>query len=150
MSISLFGNKVNLNMVLIIIVIVLLLIIFTGCSCYNGAMNSSMFEGFTGANINNGQSSPYKLNDYSKINTDKWSASDMTDSTSDGYNAVVNRKKQPVPLPKGEMLLFATTPFKPECCPNTFSNSRGCACMTVDQYNYLKVRGGNNVPYSRY
>ena len=47
-------------------------------------------------------------------------------------------------------LIFKNTPFKPECCPNTYSNSMGCACMTTKQYNYLITRGGNNVPYSEY
>jgi len=55
-----------------------------------------------------------------------------------------------VPLPEGEMLMFANTPFKPECCPNTYSTSSGCACMTGNQFNFLQVRGGNNVPYSEY
>ena len=40
--------------------------------------------------------------------------------------------------------------FKPECCPNSFSNSSGCACMTTEQFNYLTLRGGNNTPYSEY
>jgi len=47
-------------------------------------------------------------------------------------------------------LLFKNTAFKPECCPNTYSNSMGCACMSTKQYNYLENRGGNNVPYSEY
>lgn len=47
-------------------------------------------------------------------------------------------------------LLFKDTAFKPECCPNTYSNSMGCACMSTTQYNYLNNRGGNNVPYSQY
>ena len=47
-------------------------------------------------------------------------------------------------------LLFKDTAFKPECCPNTYSNSMGCVCMTTSQQNYLKTRGGNNVPYSQY
>jgi hypothetical protein len=63
---------------------------------------------------------------------------------------ILNRKPQPIPLPKGELDMFATTPFKPECCPNTFSNSSGCACMTTAKYNYLIERGGNIVPYSEY
>ena len=54
------------------------------------------------------------------------------------------------PLPKDELDMFATTEFKPECCPNAYSNSSGCACMTVDQYKYLHNRGGNNVPYDIY
>jgi hypothetical protein len=26
----------------------------------------------------------------------------------------------------------------------------GCACMDLKSYNYLRQRGGNNVPYSEY
>jgi hypothetical protein len=47
-----------------------------------------------------------------------------------------------------QMLMFANTPFKPECCPNTYSSSTGCACMTSEQVHLLKSRG--NVSYSEY
>ena len=67
-----------------------------------------------------------------------------------GVKSILNRQSQPIPLPDGEMLMFANTEFKPECCPNAYSTSTGCACMTTDQYNYLVLRGGNNVPYSEY
>ena len=83
-----------------------------------------------------------------------WSAQTLTYSpgkTPDsGIQAILDRPKQPIPLPEGELDFFATTPFKPECCPNLYSNSTGCACVTVDQYNYIQQRGGNNVPYSEY
>jgi hypothetical protein len=69
---------------------------------------------------------------------------------SKGVQNIMNRKKQQLPLPKDEMLMFANTDFKPECCPNAYSNSSGCACMTPEQYNYLITRSGNNVPYSEY
>lgn len=67
-----------------------------------------------------------------------------------GAQAILNRPRQPIPLPEGELDMFATTDFKPECCPNAFSTSMGCACMTDGQLNYLHARGGNNVPYSEY
>jgi hypothetical protein len=114
----------------------------------------SQKEGFVGANTNYGQSSPFDLNNDKPINTSNWSAPDMTvvpgKTLSPGVKQVLNRTPQPVPLPEGEMLLFANTPFKKECCPNAYSTSTGCACMTTDQYNYLITRGGNNVPYSEY
>jgi hypothetical protein len=47
-------------------------------------------------------------------------------------------------------LIFDNTPFSPECCPTTYSNSLGCACMSMPQYTYLIERGGNNVPFSQY
>jgi hypothetical protein len=67
-----------------------------------------------------------------------------------GAQAILNRPKQPIPLPEGQLDMFATTKFDGDCCPNAFSNSMGCACMTTGQLNYLSARGGNNVPYSEY
>ena len=111
-------------------------------------------EGFVGANTNYGESSAYSLTNNNQFNTSSWSSPDLTVTPgkpfSQGVKNILNRQPQPVPLPEGEMLLFANTPFKPECCPNTFSTSTGCACMTTDQYNYLVMRGGNNAPYSEY
>jgi hypothetical protein len=111
-------------------------------------------EGFVGANTNYGQSSPYDLNNNTPVNTSSWSAPNLVlvpgQTPSAGAQQILNRKPQPVPLPEGELLLFADTEFKPECCPNAYSNSTGCACMTTGQYNYLVERGGNNVPYSEY
>ena len=112
-------------------------------------------EGFVGANNVAagpefaGASTP----DYI-MNPSTWSMPTLTYSpgtTPDaGVKAIWDRPKQPIPLPKGELDMFATTPFAPECCPNAYSSSTGCACMTVDQYNYLRDRGSNNVPYSEY
>ena len=111
-------------------------------------------EGFTGANINYGASSSYSLGNDNPIDTSSWSAQNMTvtpgQPLSAGVKAFLARPQQPVPLPEGEMLMFANTPFKPECCPNTYSTSTGCACMTGPQYNYLQIRASNNVPYSEY
>lgn len=203
MDISIFGYKVNLEVLILIGVIYLILAVHTlgGCSNYSlmegldmmanatnaaadAAMNSiknettqmpepvpagnvvagnskngsskangkAGKEGFVGANTNYGQSSPFDLTSNQPINTSSWSAPDMTvipgKPLSQGVKDFLAREPQPVPLPEGEMSMFANTPFKPECCPNTYSNSTGCACMTGPQYNYLVTRGGNNVPYS--
>ena len=111
-------------------------------------------EGFVGANINYGQSSPYDLNSNDAVDTSSWSAQDMTvvpgKPLSPGVKQFLAREPQPVPLPEGEMFMFATTPFKPECCPSSYSTSQGCACMTGEQYNWIVERGSNNVPYSQY
>jgi len=112
-------------------------------------------EGFTGAN--NSSMGPEfglaKTPGYI-MNPSTWSMPTLTYSpgtTPDaGVKAIWDRPKQPIPLPEGELDMFATTEFKPECCPNAYSSSMGCACMTVDQYNYLRDRGSNNVPYDIY
>ena len=111
-------------------------------------------EGFAGANTNYGESSSYSLYSNNPVNTASWGTPDLSvvsgKPLSPGVKAFLGRPKQQVPLPDGEMLMFANTKFAPEYCPNTYSNSSGCAAMTGDQYNYLITRGGNNMPYSEY
>lgn len=123
-----------------------------GASKTNGS--SSGKEGFVGANTNFGESSQFNLESDPVINTSSWSAPNMTVIPGEPLNPAVKqflaRKQQQLPLPEGEMVFFANSEFKPECCPNTYSNSMGCACMTSQDYNYLIQRGGNNVPYSEY
>jgi len=207
MAISIFGLKLNLEVLILIGVVYLILVGHTFCGCCNfgmmtegmetagstkdialptqmpaggpvtskvaetvsakvastngkkggavaGSVTPSGQEGFVGANTNYGESSQFDLSSDIPINTSSWSAQNMTvvpgQPLSEGVKKFLAREPQPVPLPEGELLLFANTPFKPECCPNTFSTSTGCACMTGPQYNYLVTRGGNNVPYSEY
>ena len=123
----------------------------------SSTMSSStpLTEGFVGANNVaygpefGGAKTPGYI-----LNPSTWSMPNLTYSPGSapdaGVKAIWNRPKQPIPLPKDELDIFATTEFKPECCPNAYSSSTGCACMTVDQYQYLVDRGGNNVPYSEY
>jgi len=85
-------------------------------------------------------------------NTKKWEQPNLVIAPDQplpqGVVDILQRKGGKVPLPSDQKQMFLTTPFKPECCPNTFSNSMGCACMTLGQYKYLNERGGNNVPES--
>ena len=184
MDITLFGFKMNLEMLILIGVIYLILVGHTVGGCCNMplimeglksmdssssssdsstdasgnmmkmAMLKKQQEGFTGANTNYGQSSQYSLGNYSSVDTSSWGQPNMTVTPGKPLSKAVKkflaREEQPIPLPEGEMLMFANTPFKPECCPNTYSNSSGCACMTSGQYNALVSRFGNNVPYSEY
>ena len=46
--------------------------------------------------------------------------------------------------------IFNEMKFAPECCPNAYTSSSGCACMDKSMYKYLQNRGGNNVPFSQY
>ncbi len=127
----------------------------TATSGSKSTISSMLTEGFVSSN--NSASGPEfseaKAPGYI-LNPDTWSAPNLTYSPgttpSPGAEAILNRPEQPVPLPEGELDMFATTAFKPECCPNAYSSSTGCACMTMKQYNWLRSRSGNNVPYSEY
>jgi hypothetical protein len=178
MEISIFGFKFRLEILILIVVVYWIMAGHLLCSCatfplMEGAATmadtiakattdpkakkdpTKTKEGFVGP-INDGESSAYTLGSYNGVimPTSKWGRPNLTvvpgKPLSQGVQNILNREKQPVPLPEGELNMFETTPFKPECCPNAYSNSSGCACMTVDQYNYLITRGGNNVPYSEY
>ena len=207
MDISIFGYKLNLEILILIGVVYLILVGHTLCGCCNmgrimegltdmadsvmdasgnkiadakkaveakidmptqavagdnadattsttSDVSTAKKEGFTGANINYGESSLYSLSNDTPVDTSSWSAQNMTvtpgQPLSAGVKAFMERKPTQVPLPEGEMFMFANTEFKPECCPNTYSNSSGCACMDANSYNYLITRGGNNLPYSEY
>ena len=151
MNISILGMSISIEMLILIGVIYLIIIVNTFSSCCNV---TGLMEGFVGANTNYGESSRYNLNNNKLINTSSWSQPNLTITPgkplTSGVQNILNRPQQQIPLPEGELSMFANTPFKPECCPNTYSNSMGCACMTVGQYDYLITRGGNNVPYSEY
>jgi hypothetical protein len=119
--------------------------------------NKKQKEGFTGATTNNGQSAPYLLGSLggtATLDTNSWNQQDLVVKCDGSYGKgvadILGRPSQQIPLKDGELDIFATTPFKPECCPNFYSNSMGCACMTTNQYNYMVSRGGNNTPYSEY
>ena len=127
----------------------------TSAIAFTNMSQNTLTEGFVSAN--NVASGPEfamaKSPDYI-MNPSTWSMPTLTYSPGTkpdaGVKAIWDRPKQPIPLPKDELFMFATTEFKPECCPNAYSSSTGCACMDVNSYAYLRERGGNNVPYSVY
>lgn len=167
MEISIFGFKFRLEILILIVVVYFIMAGHLLGSCTTFPLMEGMAhimttkdedkkeEGFVGL-INDGESSAYTLGSYNgtimpNFGMERPSLTVVPGQPlSKGVLDILNREKQPVPLPEGQLNMFATTPFKPECCPNAYSNSSGCACMTVDQYNYLITRGGNNVPYSEY
>jgi hypothetical protein len=54
------------------------------------------------------------------------------------YPSVDGNSKSPK-----HMFMFAYNRSSPECCPSTFSSSRGCVCMSNNQRNYINSRGSN-------
>ena len=171
MELSIFGMKFRLEILILIVILYWLIWGNVLCSC----SRVSPMEAFTTlSNITNNvtnklknkgkeafgtktmysdESAKYSLSN-KPLDTKSWFLPDLTyskgSSSGPGVQNILNRQQQQLPLPEGEMLIFANTPFKPECCPNTYSNSSGCACMDVKSYDYLINRGGNNVPYSEY
>jgi hypothetical protein len=200
MDISIFGFKLNLEVLILIGIVYLILVIHTVCGCANISVkkegmdtltqpfpasvvsdsndveqelvtespttptpspapssskkNSAVKEGFAGANTNYGESASYPLTQSTYLDASTWGSPDLTifpgKPVPKAAQAIINRPNQSLPLPEGQLSLFDNMPFSPECCPNTYSSSMGCACMNSTTYNYLITRGNNNIPYSEY
>ncbi len=176
MEISILGMKFNLVTLIIIVMLYWIMVGHVLCSCSTvtpyeaGRMFAKVTESFTTrkddddeeeqegfrSGVNSMSGDVYSDARAPPVNTSSWFSPNLSytkgqDISKDApVQNILNRPKQPIPLPEGQLDFFATTQFKPQCCPNAYSNSSGCACMTVPQYNYLIDRGGNNVPYSEY
>lgn len=173
MDISIGSYKFRLEIVLLIVFLLIVMFGHTLCACSTTSFMEGMTnntpetkeekearektekkEGFSNYKTNAGpQFAENAAPDY-YMDPNKWAQPSLVytaGTTPDaGVQAIWDRGKNEKPLAEGEMDFFANTDFKPECCPNTYSNSMGCACMSVGNYNKLITRGGNNVPYSEY
>lgn len=137
MRISIGSWSGNFEMIVIIGILFIIIALHTGCSCmqenYSNMKGNSYADAYAQPPVITNWNQPSLL-----ITPEQ--------PLPQGVIDILSRPKQPIPLPDGQMDMFATTSFSPKCCPNTFSNSMGCACMTLEQQKYLTQRGGNNNP----
>jgi hypothetical protein len=167
MNISIGSFKIRIEMLILLVILVWIMWGHMLCSCSKVGLLEGMTMAKEGLNKRNkegfsnnymsaytNEPATYKLGDTSMPDTSSWFQPNLVvkpgQPVDAGVKAIWDRPEQPIPLPEGELDMFATTPFKPECCPNTYSNSMGCACMNLGTYSALKMRFGNNVPYSEY
>jgi hypothetical protein len=91
---------------------------------------------------------PVKDTETEDVNLTKWVSDAMRYSKGMGnenhLDSYQYNSGPPIPLPEGEMFFFKDTKFDTSCCPGTYTNSLGCACMSKKQFQYLTMRGGNN------
>ena len=136
MELSIGSYKCRVEILIAIVVIFWIMFGHVLCSCSRISFSEGMEllkktkEGFTGAN-NTAMGPEFagaKTPDYI-MNPSTWAMPTLTYSPGTrpdaGVKAIWDRPKQPIPLPEGEMDMFATTEFKPECCPNAYSSSTG-------------------------
>lgn len=55
-------------------------------------------------------------------------------------NMLIKNQKMPEQL---DILTYSD--FKPECCPSTYSSSKGCLCNNYDEKLAIETRGGNRL-----
>lgn len=91
---------------------------------------------------------PIKENDNDNVNLSQWVSNAMKYSKGMGNENKLDSYQYnsgpQIPLPEGQLFYFKDTKFNPSCCPSTYTNSMGCACLSKKQLQYLTMRGGNN------
>ena len=136
MELKILGFSCRLEIIIISLVVGFLLGSHLLCSCSRIGLQEGMAIMGTALDYDMGQDSP-----------NSWSNKANKYSDEMGYSSTQSKWSQykgtPVPLPEGQMFMFAGNEFKPECCPSTYSSSTGCACISQEQVDYLNQRGGN-------
>lgn len=135
-----FGEKISIRNIILILVIGMFIGTNVWCSCSGG-----LLEGFqSGKNIAM-STLDYTMSTGVPVSwKDKGFIENGTSNTqNDLYSQLKNNVGGSVPLPEGELLIFKENTFDPTCCPSTYSNSSGCACISGEQMQYLNERGGN-------
>ena len=154
MEIKIFGYEVRIEVVIACVIIGMVMGLVMFCDCFQYSLiegmttkknvkelmtNKKKTEGFK--NLNNNDLHIDDSYTMGWVQTAKRYASGM--GNKNRLNTYKDNVGTPVPLPEGELFFFADNKFKPECCPSTYSNSLGCACLSQAQVEYVNQRGGN-------
>jgi hypothetical protein len=156
MEIKIFGYEVRIEVVIACVIIGMVMGLVMFCDCFQYSLIEGMTtkknvkelmtnqkktgkEGFK--NLNNNDLHIDDSYTMGWVQTAKRYASGM--GNKNRLNTYKDNVGTPVPLPEGELFFFADNKFKPECCPSTYSNSMGCACLSQAQVEYVNQRGGN-------
>ena len=136
MELKIFGHSCRLEIIIVCLVVGFVLGAHLLCSCSRIGTQEGMAVMGAALDWTMGQD----------VAT-SWTTKAQSYANEMGYSSAQSKWSQykgtPVPLPEGEMFMFANNEFKPECCPSTYTSSTGCACITQEQINYINQRGGN-------
>lgn len=167
MELNIMGFKLRLEVIILIVILGYVLSGHLICSCsritlaegFNIMKGHSTFEGlgnknrvnkfsntptFEGMNTLEGSDLAYSMGDGvanswevpytgAPSSSDDWK-SKLESNTGDNPSMAIE---------SGEMAIFSNNKFDPKCCPSSFSSSSGCLCQTLEQADYLNMRGGN-------
>tara|TARA_B100000902_G_C27166686_1_gene841600 strand:+ start:546 stop:977 length:432 start_codon:yes stop_codon:yes gene_type:complete len=143
MEISILGNKMRIEIIALCILIGWIIC----CNIWCGACGG-LKEGFNVANGLIGAGINYSMGKNVSGSYDK---TGQTGSYNSWYKSLDgNTQGLPVPLPEGQLAMFADNKNDPTCCPSTYSGSTGCVCATPQQMKYLNERGGNRTLNSEF
>lgn len=130
MKLNILGFKMRLEILIICMFVGSVIAGTSFCSCAGGIREGFMIgTNLAGAVID------YSMGDGVKgsylVNTEEHN---KLESNSKGLG---------VPLPEGKLSLFGENEMSSNCCPSTYSSSKGCVCATPEQVSFLNKRGGN-------
>ena len=136
------GHKMRIEIIILCLILGAFIGVNVFCSCSGGIMEGfKLAKGIGGAAL-----------DYS-MGVDKNFSNNVDESynyNSWYSNLEMNSQGRNVPLPEGQLDLFAENVSSPDCCPSTYTTSTGCLCETPEQAQYLNQRGGNRTLNSNY
>lgn len=137
MEYKVFGVTINIVNVIICVALGFLICVMIGCDCVNVKNMLKGKEGF--------------VNGSSTLSNSLVTSLDSLVGATPAMDAGSVEKKGCNKAPmaasvQGEKMFYlneSDVSYNPSCCPSTYTNSMGCACLTDKQYNYLNSRGGN-------
>ena len=158
MEIKLFGYDVRIEIVVACVIVGMIMGLTLFCDCFQYSLMEGMTTSTAAAATSHNDKNKKKTTEGFKnlsnndlhiddsytmgwVETAKRYASGM--GNKNRLNTYKDNVGTPVPLPVGELFFFADNKFKPECCPSTYSDSMGCACLSQAQVDYINQRGGN-------
>ena len=134
MFIKVFGMKLRVECIVISMIIGAIL----GCHLLCGCATQ---EGMDVA----GAALGYKMSQ--GVHMDKYEAKVSMGEMNGGGNKLSPK----VPLPEGQMFMYANNDQSGNCCTSSnVSGPGGCVCITKEQQDYLNSRGGNRANVSEY
>jgi hypothetical protein len=137
MEFRVLGMNFNLKVVVICVVLGMFLGCNLLCSCSKESFSdikASMSEGVPSA------PSAWKISDYPKVDKD----SDLS------WRHLAPEAQMSKMVEPDQLAFLADTAFAPQCCPASYSNGSGCACLNGEQIKFLNERGGNRTLNSEF
>lgn len=145
MEITILGQKLRVEILVLIMVVGALIGINMWCSCAGGIK-----EGFNASVNIAGAALDYSMGKGLPHSWENVDGKVDANSSSTWYKSLEGNVGGPVPLPEGQLAMFADNKFDANCCPSTYTTGSGCACISPEQMKYLNERGGNRTLPTEY
>lgn len=139
MNYKVFGIEFNLLNVVVCITLGFLICFMIGCDCVDIKKAKEAFQNMKICKCGN---VPCNCHDKTDIHSMLKPLHTISGSKQFAHSKQ-EHKMMPASVESEKLFYLRDDTFKPECCPSTYSNSLGCACLSEKQYNFLNSRGGN-------